>query len=206
MENIKYNENMEEFLENEISPEEHDELIATLEQFLNVEDGKFVFEEVPSNVYVDFEYEMVDELIKGVNTSNELAEYGEVKINNDLTITVLGEDESETIMPMARGVNRNINRQVRFWWGTRNYMNRARTRDRIGQFRRASSNWNAASWALKSIVKAFPPSAVGVIATKAFAQNAKHKARRLEVRLGQSTTRGTILDYHLTGTWATRKQ
>lgn len=85
-------------------------------------------------------------------------------------------------------------------------MSRARTRDRIGQFRRAASNRNAASWALKSVVKAFPPAAIGAAAVKAFAQNSRHKARRLEARLGQSTNRGTILDIHLTRTWATRKQ
>lgn len=117
MENLEYNEQLEynEDIDSytEISPEEHDELIATLEQFLNVKGGKLVFDEVPSHVYNDFGYDIVDGLIKGVHIANELVDYGEIKINNDFTITLLGEDEPEVFMPIEPRANRNVNRRVR---------------------------------------------------------------------------------------------
>src|SRR5690242_20054787 len=70
---------------NEISPEEHDRLIEKMEQFLSVEDGELVFEDVPFSIYADYGYDIVRGLVEGIEVINDLAQNDIIEINKDFS-------------------------------------------------------------------------------------------------------------------------
>jgi len=95
----------------------------------------------------------------------------------------------------------NVSRFTRHWWGVRRYMSRVVTRDQVRVMRSAARNVNTAGWVLGKLTKG-----VSVVFGNVFSWNAGHVADRLQARLDATSNRGTIIDMHFTGTWATRTQ
>jgi len=185
--------------EGEITVETSDALIAVLEQYLTVEDGKFVFDHVPFHVYAQFGHELVQGFIDGIQVVNEQAENGEIRIHEDLSIVELNEDGTIVRRPRS-----NVTETTSHWWGIRFRFNRTATRTAILDLQRAANNSNLAA----GVAAVFTAKAAGVGGLPFLFSSWQHnsKADALQRRLNETTNRGTELDLHHGITWATRAQ
>lgn len=111
----------------ELSAEEFEHLIEILEQYLYVEDGHFKFNiaEIPFYQFQSYEQGVVNQLVNSVEVVNELADKGEVVINEDLSVV-------DTNIINVRG---GSTYKENYWWGIRNYYSTTAAKNKITQVR-----------------------------------------------------------------------
>ncbi|MCL2400869.1 MAG: hypothetical protein FWC91_14140 [Defluviitaleaceae bacterium] len=170
-----------------IQPEEVELAIEALYYYGRLdENGLPVFDQVPSYVFYEFGHDLINDLIQTARRFDDLVLNGEIAFNEDLMIV----NEYIAITPFN---NRNRNAHVVTLFTDRFYMSRATTTSQIRFFRDA-----VVVLAAGGTMSALIPG-LGKPAAAAFAINATSsqlKANRLQDRLDDSTSFGTILVLH----------
>lgn len=164
----------------ELSAEEFEKLIQTLEQYLYVEDGHFKFDvaKIPFHQFENHDLTIVNQLIGSVEVVNELSDEGEVVINEDLSVI-------DTNNIQVRG---GSTYQENHWWGIRNYYSTTSAKDKITQVR----NMSLAQGAAAAISGAFG-FAPGAITATIGATWGAMLANSMENKNNQ-TNRGIVVD------------
>lgn len=169
---------------------EFEAMIAELEQFIHVEDGRFVFDSVPFNVQAKYGFDLVQAIFEGAESLNDQADEGRFKILDDLNVIDLNAS------PASRN---NINRTIQHWWGVEQWMNTLRAE----QFANAMVNVSNA-YAGAAILGKFIPGVpiIGGVAAIWY----RNMGSNVRSRNTQSKGRGVVVNLHWGFTYTTRVQ
>ncbi|CAM3255911.1 hypothetical protein [Sporolactobacillus spathodeae] len=107
------------------------EIINTLDKYVNADDGKFDIEHIPTNVINELGREEVNKMIEGIRNVNQLAKNGEVTITDNGTVYESNDDD----IAIQGG---NVNKVVWHWWGLERYAS-------VSQANRIARNLNRAA-------------------------------------------------------------
>jgi len=172
---------------NDLQAETVELAIAALYRYGRLDEHGFpTFDQVPFYVFAEFGHALIDDLIQTARRFDELILNGEIAFNEDLTIA---NDYLQTV-PFN---NRNRDDFVSTLFTNRFYMSRITTRNTIRDFR----DFAIASGAGATMSMLIP--GLGKPAAAIFVVNgtsAQLKANRLQDRLDDSTSFGTILVLH----------
>ena len=170
-----------------IQPEQVELAIEALYYYGRLdENGMPTFDQVPSYVFYKFGHDLINDLIQTARRFDDLILSGEITFNEDLLI----KNDYIAIMPFN---DRNRNAHVSTLFTDRFYMSRANTTTTIRNFRDTVIVLGAGGTLSMLIPGLGKPVAAAFVVN---ATSSQLKANRLQDRLDDSTSFGTILVLH----------